>query len=267
MQWSEAIKEHVETLKPIHINTAVINRLMSLIDLTSLNETDTEESIALFLGKAINPFGHVAAVCVGPAFVRLAVAQYGNSPIQIGTVANFPEGAAALETVLIEIGRALQDGAQEVDVVFPYQRYLAGERQYAQTFVESCKAVCGNQVILKVILETGALGDPAIIADASYDAIAAGADFIKTSTGKISEGATFTAAATILLVIKHVYNQFNRQVGFKVAGGIREVQQAAQYVALAEQILGRDWVQPASFRIGSSKLVDELIREGGALNE
>lgn len=159
--------------------------------------------------------------------------------------------------MLLEIGRALEDGAQEIDVVFPYERYLAGERQYAQTFVSTCKAACGSAA-LKVILETGALSDVTLIADAGYDVLAAGADFVKTSTGKINEGATLEAAATLLLVVKHISSQLHRPVGVKVSGGIRKIEDAIAYVELADSIMGREWVTPATFRIGASKLVDEI---------
>ena len=259
MQWSEAIREHVATLAPVEVNQALGRRLYSLIDLTSLNENDTDASIATFCAKAQSPLGHVAAVCVYPPFLRLIATQFAHSPIKAVTVANFPDGSAPLDTVLIQIGCALQDGAAEVDVVFPYERYLAGERQYSQNFVTACKAACGDTVKLKVILETGALGDPAIVADAAYDAFAAGADFIKTSTGKIREGATLEAAATMLLVIKHIVTQIERPIGLKVSGGIREIEQAAQYVLLADRIMGREWVTPLHFRIGASQLVDKLL--------
>ncbi|MEQ1790288.1 MAG: hypothetical protein ABL857_07585, partial [Rickettsiales bacterium] len=156
-----------------------------------------------------------------------------------------------------------QDGAQEIDVVFPYSRYLAGETQYAHTFVSSCKAACGDAMTLKVILETGALNDIAIIADACFETLAAGADFVKTSTGKIAEGATLEAAATLLLVIRHMLPQLKHNVGLKISGGIRELQQAAQYIELADRIMGREWVTPDTFRIGASKLVDEIVKEMG----
>jgi deoxyribose-phosphate aldolase len=254
MQWSEAIKEYIQALKPVKSNQALLQKMLSLMDLTSLNETDTEASIAAFCEKAQTPVGHVAAVCVYPQFVRLVADTFAGTHVRAATVANFPEGTAPLESVLIEIGRAIQDGAQEIDVVFPYLRYLAGEQQYAHTFVETCKAACGDNVIFKVILETGALGDPAIIADASFIALSAGADFIKTSTGKIAEGATLEAAATMLLVIRHIGHKLKRPVGFKVSGGVKEWHQAVQYIELADQIMGQDWVKPATFRIGASKL-------------
>ena len=135
---------------------------------------------------------------------------------------------------------------------------MAGERHYAQTFVSACKIACGDEVTLKVILETGVLGEITIIADAAYDALSAGADFIKTSTGKLTEGATLEAAATMLLVIQHITPQLKHHVGLKVSGGIRTLEQAAQYIELADAIMGRDWVKPSTFRIGASKLMDEI---------
>lgn len=259
MQWAEVIKQHIETVTPIEVTPEWRRRLYGMVDLTSLNETDTEASIASFGEKAISPLGHVAAVCVYPDFVRQMAAQFADSPVRVATVVNFPEGNDSLETVLVQIGRAIQDGANEIDVVFPYMRYLAGEQHYCQSFITACKAACGESVHLKVILETGALLGPAMIADVSFDALSAGADFIKTSTGKIPEGATLEAAATMLLVIRHVEQQLGRRLGLKVSGGIRSIQQAASYVMLADQIMGKSWVTPETFRIGASKLVDELL--------
>jgi deoxyribose-phosphate aldolase len=261
MYWSDAIKEQIRALSPVKTSPALIQRIIGLVDLTSLNSTDTQESIAEFCQKAQTPFGSVAAVCVYPQFARLVAAQFSGTPVKVATVANFPGGESSLESVMIEISRALQDGVEEIDVVFPYHRYLAGERQYAQTFVAACKAACGENVTLKVILETGALIDPAIIADASLDALTSGADFIKTSTGKIPEGATLEAAAAMLLVIRHATPQLKRRLGLKISGGIREIQQAAQYIELADKIMGRDWVNASTFRIGASKLVDEMMKE------
>lgn len=259
MHWMETIREQIDVLKPLPVDTALLERMVSLIDLTSLNASDTENEIEILLEKARNSFGHVAAVCVYPKFVRLVHAQFAGTPVKTAAVVNFPEGSSSLESVLIEINQALTDGAEEIDVVFPYHRYLSGERQYAQNFVSSCKAACGDNVTLKVILETGALRDPAIIADASWDVIAAGADFIKTSTGKIAEGATPEAAAAILLVIHHAVPKLKKNIGIKISGGVRTIQQAAQYVALADNIMGRGWAVPATFRIGASRLIDEIL--------
>ncbi len=261
MYWGEAVKEFIHTLTPVKPGPELKKRIVNLVDLTSLNASDTESSIASLFDKARTSWGHVAAVCIYPPFLRLAATEFAGTPVKVATVANFPEGSSSLDSVLVEIGQALQNGAQEIDVVFPYHRYLAGEQQYAHQFVFACKAACGDQVTLKVILETGAIKNLAIIADASLEALTAGADFIKTSTGKIKEGASLEDAATMLLVIKHASLKLNRQVGIKIAGGVREIQQAAQYIELADKIMGIDWVTPSTFRIGASKLVDELGSE------
>lgn len=258
MQWTDAVAEQVNALTPVEIDMALKRRIYSLLDLTSLNDNDTESSVSFLCEKAQTPLGHVAAVCVYPRFVPLVAATFAGTSVKVATVANFPGGSESLENVLAEINQSLRAGAQEIDVVFPYERYLAGETKYAHQFVSVCKAACGDHVKLKVILETGALNDLAIIADASYEVLAAGADFIKTSTGKISEGATLEAAATMLLVLKHVESQVKRHLGFKAAGGIRTIEQAAQYIELADRIMGRAWVTPDTFRIGASKLVNEL---------
>jgi deoxyribose-phosphate aldolase len=254
MQWHDRISEYIQQVKPVSLSEPVVQRIASLIDLTNLKETDTESEVAAFCEKAILPFGHVAAVCVYPQFTRLVADTFAGSEIKTATVVNFPGGNLPLESVLIEINQALEDGAQEIDVVFPYERYLAGERQYAKTFVETCKAACGVKAILKVILETGALKDSAIIADATFDVLSAGADFVKTSTGKITEGATLEAAAVMLLVIQHISPQMKHPIGLKVSGGIRTLEKAAEYVELADHIMGRDWVTPETFRIGASKI-------------
>jgi len=261
MQWSEAVDEYIRALKPIEINPVVKQRVLSVMDLTSLNKSDTNDSIASLCMKAQTTYGHVAAVCVLPQFVSMVSNQFSGTPIKTATVANFPEGTDDLDSTIIQINDALEQGAQEIDVVFPYHRYLASERQYAQTFVAMCRAACGEDALLKVILETGALNEAALIADACYDVLTAGADFVKTSTGKSVEGATLETAATLLLVVRHVAPQLKRPLGVKVAGGIKSLEQATQYLALADQIMGRAWVKPENFRIGASQLVDEIIEE------
>ena len=258
MRWSETVQSYIQALKPIPLNQAVMRRLFSLIDLTSLHSNDTEASIADLCKKAETALGHVAAVCVFPTFVSIVANQFADTSIKTATVVNFPQGNDTLDAVLVEMNTALQNGAQEIDMVLPYSRYLAGEREAVRTFVTACKAACGEKVLLKVILETGALPNLTTIANASEDALLAGADFIKTSTGKITKGANLEAVATMLLVVKRMTPQLNRTVGVKASGGISHVQQAVQYIALADHIMGNHWVSPATFRIGASKLVDEI---------
>jgi deoxyribose-phosphate aldolase len=260
MQWSEAVDQQMTALAQVEITPAIAERLLRLLDLTSLNETDTQEKIAVFLEMARTLPQPVAGVCVWPQFVRMAANEFAHSRTHVVTVANFPEGAATLVETLTEIERALTGGANEIDVVFPYQRFLAGERHYALNFIEACKAACGEKVLLKVILETGVLVEPTLIADASYDALMSGADFIKTSTGKISDGASLEAVATMLLLIKHTATQLTHPIGIKISGGIRTSQQAAQYLALADQIMGANWATPRTFRIGASQLAQELLK-------
>ncbi len=237
-----------------HSNSIV--QMLELIDLTSLNESDTAETIDVLCKKAVIGKHHVAAVCVYPAFVKQAKNRLEDQAIRIATVVNFPHGTDSLENVLTSIHQAVSNGADEIDVVFPYPNYLRGEKEGSYDFIRACKAACGEKILLKVILETGALLDPSIIEEVSYEVCHAGADFLKTSTGKIAVGATLPAAQAMLNIIKKI----PRSIGFKVSGGVRTIEDAAQYVQLAEDIMGPDWVTPAHFRIGASQLVD-VIRE------
>jgi deoxyribose-phosphate aldolase len=231
------------------------SQLLGLIDLTRLNEDDTTDTISALCDKALAPAGTVAAVCILPAFVKQAKAQLSATSIKIATVANFPHGTDSLDSVLSVIHQAIHDGADEIDVVFPYLDYLAGDKIKPFDFIRQCKAACGNAVLLKVILETGALIDSAIIAEVSYNVCHAGADFLKTSTGKVAVGATLAAARIMLDTIKKI----PRSIGIKVSGGVRTIEEANQYIELAAQTMGAAWVTPDHFRIGASQLVEIII--------
>lgn len=265
MQWFEEINGYINALKPVTLNKSTAQNMLRFIDFTRLNETDTTANMIAFCDKAKTQEGRVAAVCVYPKFVKLAAKMLADTPIRIASVANFPGGMAACESVLMEIHHAIQDGAGEIDVVFPYSRYISSERQEARDFVAACKAACGLQITLKVILETGAMRDQSMIAAASVDALESGADFIKTSTGKIEAGATLEAAATMLLAIKHLLPTQKRLMGLKVSGGIKDPQLALHYFALAGNVMGSEWVTPDTFRIGASQLVDEICRYSESL--
>ncbi|HVV69720.1 MAG TPA: deoxyribose-phosphate aldolase [Gammaproteobacteria bacterium] len=231
-------------------------KIMALLDLTSLNGTDTEATIIQLCQKAVNPKGSVAAVCVYPRFVKLAQQQLMllDPRIHIATVSNFPAGTQSLSDTLDEINTAIADGADEIDVVMPYQTFLQGNKKYVRDFIASCKSNC-DQKTLKVILETGVLATPELITEASHLAIDAGADFIKTSTGKTTIGATLEAAEAMLRAIR----TSEYEVGFKAAGGVRTVEQAQSYIDSAIQIMGSEWISPQTFRIGASQLVDNLL--------
>ena len=232
----------------------VPEKIMALLDLTSLNATDTEATIIQLCQKAVNPLGSVAAVCIYPRFVKLARQQLADPRIHVATVSNFPKGTQSLSDTLNEINTAIADGADEIDVVMPYSAFLQGDKKYVRDFIAACKSNCDQQT-LKVILETGVLTTPELIAEASHLAIDGGADFIKTSTGKQSIGATLEAASVML----HRIRSSEYEVGFKAAGGVRSVEQAQSYINLASHIMGSDWISPQTFRIGASQLVDHLL--------
>ncbi len=258
MQWLEIIDEPVRKASSVVNLSLSKSALLGLVDLTSLNDTDTEASVSAFASKAILPWGQVAAVCVYPQFVTMMAEIFANTDVKVATVVNFPEGNQSLSSVLAEIKTALTDGAEEIDVVFPYQLYLSGEKKEASEFIKACKAACGKEIKLKVILETGVLHGLPLIAEVSRVAIMAGADFIKTSTGKVAVGATLPAVAVMLHMIRELSPLVQRQIGLKISGGVREVRQAAEYIALVEEIMGKDWIGPQTLRIGASKLVEEL---------
>lgn len=228
-----------------------LKELIPFIDLTSLNETGTPKSLTAFCQKAVTSFGTVAAVCVCPNFVSYVASLLPNIPV--ATVVNFPNGNEEYPQVCQQIAKSIADGASEIDVVFPYQDYLLGKREKAMQFVSACKKQAGRR-LLKVILETGAFKQPSLIKQAAQDVIHAGADFVKTSTGKISVGATLEVAEIILYAIQDT----GSTAGLKISGGIREPYQALAYFDLVKSKMGKEWISPATFRIGSSQLIDNL---------
>ena len=231
-------------------------RALALLDLTSLNDDDTETNIEDLCRRAVTPHGAVAAVCVWPRFVALSRRLLRDTGVRVAAVANFPAGSAGRDLAVKETRAIVADGGHEVDVVLPYQAWLAGDREAARVLVSACKKACGNAVHLKVIIETGCLETTDNIDAASRDAIAAGADFIKTSTGKVPVSATPRAAQIMLNAIRDC----GRPIGFKAAGGIRTAEDAAVYLALADRILGPDWATPETFRFGASGLLDDLLQ-------
>lgn len=231
---------------------------LSLMDLTTLNDTDTDDVVSALCQQAKQSVGMTAAVCVYPQFIgtaQKALAAAGAQAVKIATVTNFPHGRSIVFTAVEETQQAVAMGADEVDVVFPYRALIAGDAAVGLDLVQQCKAVCPPGVALKVIIESGELKTPALIRQASEIAIDGGADFIKTSTGKVAVNATLDAAEIMLTVIR----EKQKQVGFKAAGGIKTVAQAADYLALAERIMGKSWISPATFRFGASSLLHDIL--------
>jgi deoxyribose-phosphate aldolase len=228
---------------------------LSCLDLTSLNDQDTAADVARLCERAQGPFGRVAAVCVWPRFAALARSLLPPE-IAVAAVANFPDGSADVQRAVRDTLDIVQAGAQEVDVVIPYARLLQGDEQAVSTLLQAVRRACPG-LMLKVILETGELNDPALIARAARLALDAGADFLKTSTGKTPVSATLPAAQVLLDSIAQD-PQAARRVGFKPSGGIRTVAEAAAYISLTQQLLGPQAVSPRRFRIGASSLLNDI---------
>ncbi|CDG22497.1 Deoxyribose-phosphate aldolase [Xenorhabdus poinarii G6] len=241
--------------------TAAAQHALSLMDLTTLNDDDTDETVTALCRQANSPAGHTAAICIYPRFIPLArkvLREQGTPDIRIATVTNFPHGNDDIEIALAETRAAIAYGADEVDVVFPYRALMAGDEQVGFDLVHACQAVCAESgVWLKVIIETGELKEAALIRKAAEISIKAGADFIKTSTGKVPVNATLESAEIMLNVIRDM-NVGNR-VGFKPAGGVRTAEEATQYLALAERIMGEQWINARHFRFGASSLLNSLL--------
>lgn len=231
-------------------------QLIGFIDLTDLSEPCTEEAVAALCTKAIGPMGPPAALCLWPQFVGQVQRQIGNA-LPVATVINFPQGGDDIERVLEDVNEALGDGADEIDLVFPYRAFMAGEIDLATDLVAATKERCESRV-LKVILETGAWSDTKALHQAAICALDAGADFLKTSTGKIAVGATEDAARLLLETIRDHGNH----AGFKASGGVRTFAQAKRYHDLFEEICGVP-ASKARFRIGASALFDVLAGDAG----
>jgi deoxyribose-phosphate aldolase len=226
---------------------------LGLLDLTDLSDDASESGLRSLCEKATGGPVPVAAICIWPRFVAQAREILGEGPVALATVVNFPQGDAALSAVVRETEAALADGADEIDLVLPWRDFLTGKTDAARDLVETIKACCGGKR-LKVILETGEYPDLDAVRAASELAIAAGADFIKTSTGKTARSATPAAARVMLEVIRAT----PRPVGLKPSGGIRTLADAETYLGLADEIMGADWANPATFRGLYQALLDEI---------
>ncbi|GLS83834.1 deoxyribose-phosphate aldolase [Paraferrimonas haliotis] len=234
---------------------------LQMMDLTTLNDDDTDQKVIDLCHKAKTAVGNTAAICIYPRFIPIArktLAAMGAQKVQIATVTNFPHGNDDIDIAVAETRAAVAYGADEVDVVFPYRALMAGNAEVGFELVKACKQACGD-VLLKVIIETGELKTPELIRQASEIAIDAGADFIKTSTGKVPVNATIEAAEIMMTVI----SEKNPKLGFKPAGGVRDAEQAKQYLDLAASILGKDWVNKNHFRFGASSLLASLLHTLG----
>jgi deoxyribose-phosphate aldolase len=236
-----------------------------MMDLTTLEGADTPGKVAALASKAMRPdpsdltVPPVAAVCVYPNLVPTALERVRDSGVKVASVATaFPSGQSPLEIKVEEAARVVEMGAHEVDMVIDRGAFLSGS--YAKVFdeVRRVKEACAD-AHLKVILETGELGTYDNVRRASLLAIAGGADFVKTSTGKIQPAATLPVTLVMLEAIRDVYEETGRKIGMKPAGGIRTAKQAVQYLVVLHETLGPEWLTPDLFRFGASSLLNDVL--------
>ena len=231
--------------------------VLSLMDLTSLKDNETQEDIEKLCRSSVSSLGHVAAICIYSQWVDFVVEQMKlkNEEIRIATVVNFPHAQDTLSTVLYDVDKAIHLGVNEIDMVLPYHQVIEKNYSVAEDMIYRVKKLCGSDVLLKVIIESGELKTIPCIEDATKITIFSGGDFVKTSTGKVPINATLESANTILKVI----SQENPKVGFKASGGISTLEQAKQYLALAKEYLGLDYLSPKTLRFGASSLLNDIL--------
>ena len=255
------------------VSNDVLKECFSIMDLTTLSPKDTPASVKKLVEK-VNSFAIdypnyplPASVCVYPNFASVVRKTRKNPALHVTTVAGcFPSSQSFLEVKLREIELAVREGADEIDIVLALNSFLAGDYDTAgkeilasRECIDKVAAELGRPVVLKVILETGLLVTPERIADASFLAMENGADFIKTSTGKVEVNATPMAAYVMCQCIKKFYEQTGRKVGFKAAGGISSAMDAVCYYSIVSTILGKEWLDKSLFRFGVSRLANQLV--------
>ena len=238
---------------------------LSAVDLTTLTCNDSVESVSAFAQRAVEFYAkypeleNVASICVYPSFVETVGLAVDGSPMRITSVAaGFPASQTFLEVKMLEVAMAIENGADEIDIVLTPGQVIAGHYDEAASEVEVLREEA-KDVVLKVIIESGALKTPELIRRASLISMFAGADFVKTSTGKIDVAATPEAAFVMCHAIKDYYNMTGRKVGFKAAGGVKSPEDAALYYTIVEEVLGSEWLTTDLFRIGASSAANNLI--------
>ncbi len=245
----------------------LFQKIFSLIDLTTLDVADTEEKIELMVNKVnqlplrFPDLPNVAAICVYPAFIPILKRDLKVESVMKASVgASFPSSQTYLDVKINEVERILEEGADEVDVVISVGKLFSGKQDEVFNELREIKNHMGDKH-LKVILETGVLKNNELIKRASFIAMEAGADFIKTSTGKNGEGASPEAVYVMCEAIKEFHQKTGKEVGIKPAGGISDVSTATQYYLIVNEVLGNDWINPERFRIGASRLANILLGE------
>lgn len=264
----EEVDRHLEQLKarmPDPTDKELLKKIFSLIDLTTLSERDNIENVSRLcekvnmLGDSYPSMPSVAAICVYPELVPVVKERLENPLVSIASVAGgFPASQTYTNIKVMEVEQAIEMGAEEIDIVLPVGKFLMDEFDYVEYEIQIIKQRIGA-VPLKVILETGSLKDYSLIRKASFLVIGAGADFLKTSTGKINPGATPGAMLVMCAAILDYYNRTGKRIGIKPAGGISDCESAVLYYTLVREVLGEDWLNSERFRIGASRLATLIL--------
>ena len=242
--------------------------LFGSIELTTLKTTDSDESVLAFTER-VNQFDaqypdlpHVATICVYPCFAKIVSETLEVEGVEVACVSgSFPSSQALIEVKVAETALAVKDGATEIDIVMPVGKFLSGDYESVCDDIAELKQTCGDDVAMKVILETGCLGTASNIKKASILSMYAGGDYIKTSTGKEKISATPEAAYVMCQAIKEYYDETGIQIGFKPAGGINSVTDALTYYTIMKEVLGEKWLTNKWFRMGTSRLANLLLSE------
>ena len=263
----EEVKRIIAEKVPENDTLEVKKFLMGSVELTSLNTQDSDESIMAFTEK-VNRFDeeyptlpHVATICVYPCFASVVSNTLEVDGVEIACVSgSFPSSQALIEVKVAETALAVKDGATEIDIVMPVGKFFSGDYEGFCDDISEMKGACGDKA-MKVILETGLLKTAKNIKIASILSMYAGADYIKTSTGKLSPAATPEAAYVMCQAIKEYYDETGIQIGFKPAGGLNTVTDALTYYSIVKEILGEKWLTNKWFRLGTSRLANLLLSE------
>lgn len=264
----EAVRKIIAEKVPENDTMDVKKFLFGSIELTTLKTTDSDTSVLAFTER-VNDFDneypdlpHVATICVYPCFVKTVSESLEVDGVEIACVSgSFPSSQARIEVKVAETALAVADGATEIDIVLPVGKFLSGDYEGVCDDIAEMKAACGESVPMKVILETGALKTASNIKKASILSMYAGADYIKTSTGKMEPAATPEAAYVMCQAIKEYYDETGIQIGFKPAGGINSVMDAIIYYTIVKEVLGEKWLTNKWLRLGTSRLANMLLSE------
>ena len=262
------VRDIIATKVPENDTLDVKKFLFGSIELTTLKPTDSDVSVMAFTER-VNAFDneypnlpHVATICVYPCFAEIVKDTLEVEGVEIACVSgSFPSSQARIEVKVAETALAVKDGATEIDIVMPVGKFLSGDIEGVCDEISELKAICGENVPMKVILETGCLGTASNIKKASILAMYAGADYIKTSTGKEKISATPEAAYVMCQAIKEYYEKTGIQIGFKPAGGLNTVMDAIIYYTIVKEVLGEKWLTNKYLRLGTSRLANLLLSE------